>query len=66
MHCVAAVRLLMVVYGCFQPVFPRERIVILIDGCFWHRSPDHYREPATNQSAWDAKIRGNVARGSCR
>lgn len=43
-------------------VFVRERIAVFIDGCFWHRCPIHFREPATNASAWKAKISGNVRR----
>ena len=43
-------------------VFPRERIAVFIDGCFWHRCPVHFRKPATNAYAWEAKISGNVER----
>lgn len=43
-------------------VFPRERIVIFIDGCFWHRCPLHYQAPAANAHMWEKKISGNVAR----
>jgi DNA mismatch endonuclease, patch repair protein len=43
-------------------VFPKERIAVFIDGCFWHRCPVHFREPATNTSTWEAKISGNVKR----
>lgn len=41
-------------------VFPRQRIVVLIDGCFWHGCPDHYR-PATGIRAafWAKKIEQN-------
>lgn len=43
-------------------VFPRERIAVFIDGCFWHRCPDHYSSPVTNARAWDEKISANVRR----
>lgn len=43
-------------------VFPRERIAVFIDGCFWHRCPIHFTKPATNASTWEAKIAGNVER----
>jgi DNA mismatch endonuclease (patch repair protein) len=45
-------------------VFPRERIAIFIDGCFWHGCPDHGARPQTNQSYWDAKIARNAERDS--
>ena len=43
-------------------VFPRERVVIFIDGCFWHRCPIHYQAPATNPHFWEKKIHRNVER----
>ena len=44
-------------------VFPRQRTVALIDGCFWHGCPDHYR-PATGARAafWAKKIEQNRRR----
>ena len=42
--------------------FTRERVVVLIDGCFWHRCPIHYVEPKTRAEFWRAKIDGNVTR----
>lgn len=43
-------------------VFPRERIAIFLDGCFWHGCSRHRQRPASNQTYWDAKIESNVAR----
>jgi DNA mismatch endonuclease (patch repair protein) len=43
-------------------VFPRLRIVVFIDGCYWHGCPDHSRIPVTNSDYWSAKIGGNIAR----
>lgn len=44
-------------------VFPKQRIVVLIDGCFWHGCPDHYR-PATGVRSqfWQEKIAANRRR----
>ena len=42
--------------------FPRARVVVLIDGCFWHGCPDHYRAPRTHVDYWTAKIANNEAR----
>ncbi|MFD8557876.1 very short patch repair endonuclease [Streptosporangium canum] len=45
-------------------VFGPAKIAVFIDGCFWHRCPDHYTPPATNQAYWKAKIDANAARDS--
>ncbi|MGW5193512.1 very short patch repair endonuclease [Kribbella sp. NPDC004138] len=44
-------------------VFTRQRIAIMIDGCFWHGCPDHYR-PATGSRSqfWENKIAENQRR----
>lgn len=44
-------------------VFTKQRIAVLIDGCFWHACPDHYR-PATGSRSrfWADKIEGNRRR----
>lgn len=43
--------------------FTKQRIAILIDGCFWHGCPDHYR-PATGGRSqfWADKIQQNRRR----
>jgi DNA mismatch endonuclease (patch repair protein) len=43
-------------------VFPRQRVCVFVDGCFWHQCPDHATTPSTNQAYWATKITGNVAR----
>ncbi|WP_435123377.1 very short patch repair endonuclease [Micromonospora tulbaghiae] len=43
-------------------VFPRERIAVFIDGCYWHGCPEHYKAPSANAAYWSAKIATNVAR----
>lgn len=43
-------------------VFPKLRVALFVDGCFWHRCPMCYRQPATNAEFWEAKITRNVAR----
>ena len=42
--------------------FPRYRIVVFIDGCFWHGCPAHYSVPKTRREFWAEKIRANVDR----
>ncbi len=43
-------------------VFPRRRVVVFIDGCFWHRCPEHFRMPTANPGYWQPKIARNVER----
>jgi len=43
-------------------VFPRRRIAVFIDGCFWHGCPEHYMKPKSNVDYWLPKIDGNRAR----
>ncbi|WP_084503985.1 very short patch repair endonuclease [Actinoplanes sp. N902-109] len=43
-------------------VFPRDRIAVFIDGCYWHGCPEHYKPAATNATYWAARIAGNVHR----
>lgn len=40
----------------------RPRIVVFIDGCFWHSCPIHGTRPATNAAWWQAKLDRNVER----
>ena len=43
-------------------VFPKQRLALFIDGCFWHGCPAHLRMPATNVSYWQGKVGRNMAR----
>ncbi|HKG38389.1 MAG TPA: very short patch repair endonuclease [Conexibacter sp.] len=43
-------------------VFPTARVVVFVDGCFWHRCPQHGTSPSTNSAYWQAKLDRNVAR----
>ena len=40
-------------------VFPRARVVIFVDGCFWHGCPVHGTWPKTNRNFWASKIKRN-------
>lgn len=42
--------------------FRRERLVVFVDGCFWHGCPWHCRMPKSRQSYWNPKIARNKAR----
>nr|WP_255363084.1 very short patch repair endonuclease [Mycobacterium sp. 1245805.9] len=43
-------------------VFPRAKVVVFVDGCFWHGCPQHYRPARKNAEFWDAKLLENTAR----
>jgi DNA mismatch endonuclease (patch repair protein) len=43
-------------------VFTRARVVVFVDGCFWHGCPEHGRPPRTNSTYWSAKIAINQTR----
>jgi DNA mismatch endonuclease, patch repair protein len=43
-------------------VFPRLRLAVFIDGCFWHVCPMHGTTPVLNGTWWRAKLEGNEAR----
>jgi DNA mismatch endonuclease (patch repair protein) len=43
-------------------VFTRARVAVFIDGCFWHRCPEHGTEPRSNSDYWGPKLDRNVER----
>jgi DNA mismatch endonuclease (patch repair protein) len=43
-------------------VFPRQKIAVFIDGCFWHACPEHFVWPKSNVEYWQKKIGGNKTR----
>ncbi len=42
--------------------FPKSRLAIFVDGCFWHGCKKCFRVPAQNKSFWARKISGNMRR----
>jgi DNA mismatch endonuclease (patch repair protein) len=42
--------------------FPRRKIAVFVDGCFWHGCPDHGHVPASNYEWWVQKFGRNQAR----
>jgi DNA mismatch endonuclease, patch repair protein len=43
-------------------VFPKERVAVFMDGCYWHLCSQHFTYPTTNAAYWRRKIDGNAAR----
>lgn len=42
--------------------FASSRVVVFIDGCFWHACPEHQTAPKSNAEWWAAKLARNVQR----
>jgi DNA mismatch endonuclease (patch repair protein) len=44
-------------------VFPRSRVAVFVNGCFWHRCPKgHLPSPKANKEFWRRKLDDNVRR----
>ena len=40
----------------------KKKIVVFIDGCFWHGCPEHFRKSKSNIKYWKNKIKKNILR----
>ncbi|MCW2515941.1 MAG: vsr [Mycobacterium sp.] len=43
-------------------VFPRAKVAVFLDGCFWHGCPEHHTVASANAKFWADKVAGNRAR----
>jgi len=43
-------------------VFPRTKVAVFVDGCFWHGCPEHASWPKSNAQFGRDKIKANRAR----
>lgn len=43
-------------------VFLKQRVVVYLDGCFWHGCPLHFKSPQSNIEFWQLKIEINMQR----
>lgn len=43
-------------------VFPRAKVAVFVDGCFWHCCPEHGSRPRANADYWNPKLDRNVER----
>lgn len=50
------------IYGHPDYALIKRKVAVFIDGCFWHRCPEHYKAPKTNSLFWRLKIAKNVQR----
>lgn len=50
------------VFGKPDFVFPKLRLAIFVDGCFWHACPLHGTKPKSNVAFWQQKLTINQER----
>jgi DNA mismatch endonuclease (patch repair protein) len=43
-------------------VFPKKKIALFVDGCFWHGHDCRNIKPQTNKEYWSNKIKNNIKR----
>ncbi len=43
-------------------VFQATRLVVFLDGCYWHGCPKCYRAPTSNTGYWSEKLKRNKSR----
>jgi len=43
-------------------VFGPAKVAVFVDGCFWHRCPQHATSPRANADWWRDKLEGNRER----
>ena len=43
-------------------LFPRRKVAVFVDGCFWHACPFHGTVPHSNHDWWATKLQRNVTR----
>jgi DNA mismatch endonuclease (patch repair protein) len=43
-------------------VFPKRKVAVFVDGCFWHCCPVHGTKPASRKDFWLPKLEANRRR----
>lgn len=51
-----------VVLGKPDFIFPKQKVALFVDGCFWHGCPKHSNMPKNNRAFWEKKLQGNKDR----
>ena len=44
--------------------FPRKRVAVFVDGCFWHSCPLHGHMPKSRETYWTQKLSANGRRSA--
>jgi DNA mismatch endonuclease (patch repair protein) len=61
-HCIKGWRRGSRLSGKPDFIFPKQKVIVFVDGCYWHGCPKHFRRPSTNTKFWDTKIARNKER----
>jgi DNA mismatch endonuclease (patch repair protein) len=43
-------------------IFPKHKLALFVDGCFWHGCPRHATQPKNNCAFWQRKLAANKKR----
>jgi DNA mismatch endonuclease, patch repair protein len=49
-------------FGSPDFIFPKQRLALFVDGCFWHGCPKHESFPKINRNFWRKKLVRNKTR----
>lgn len=52
------------IHGNPDFVFPKNKVAIFVDGCFWHGHDCRNTRPSDNKEYWERKISRNMERDS--
>ena len=63
-HHISGWRRNQVVLGKPDFIFPKQKVALFVDGCFWHGCPlpKHSNLPRNNQEFWAKKLQGSKDR----
>lgn len=50
------------IFGKPDFIFPKLRLAVFVDGCFWHGCPSHETKPKNNRVFWHRKLSANKSR----
>lgn len=50
------------IFGKPDFIFPKLKLSVFVDGCFWHGCPKHSTKPKNNRAFWRRKFTGNKKR----
>ncbi|MCO5052074.1 MAG: very short patch repair endonuclease [Verrucomicrobiae bacterium] len=50
------------VFGKPDFIFPKLKLAVFVDGCFWHGCPKHATKPKNNRIFWQRKLLANKKR----
>jgi DNA mismatch endonuclease (patch repair protein) len=50
------------IFGRPDFAFPKQKIAVFVDGCFWHGCPEHSSLPVNNRAFWKRKFSTNKLR----